>query len=90
MTTRYRKNSNYLIQREIGDEFVIVHRDNGNVHQLNPVGACIWRNLAQYSDVVSLAEILVQEFEIDTDTAMRDVNGFVSELSRLQLIEAMD
>lgn len=87
MLKSYRKKKNGVVERQIGDELVLVDARNGYVHQLNHVGACIWRNLVDDMDPETLAEAVCREFEVDAETARRDVDGFISELSRLNMIE---
>lgn len=87
MLKTYRKQKNGVVERQIGDELVLVDSRNGYVHQLNAVGACIWRNLVDDVTSEALAESVCGEFEVDAETARRDVGGFISELSRLKMIE---
>lgn len=87
MLKTYRKRKNGVVERKIGDELVLVDSHNGYVHQLNETGACIWRNLMDDVSLETLAEIVCREFEVDAETARRDVDGFISELSRLKMIE---
>jgi hypothetical protein len=89
MTKLYRKHANSLIQRNIGDECVIVNTRSGNIHQLNPVAACIWHKLEEDMGLESLAAILVEEFTVDAETALRDAEAFVTELRNLELIEEL-
>ncbi len=41
----YRKAAAGLIERGVDDEVVVLDQRTGEVHQLNPVGSCIWRSL---------------------------------------------
>lgn len=87
MLKTYQKRKNGVVERQIGDELVLVDNRNGYVHQLNEVGACIWRNLMDDVSLETLAEMVCREFDVDAETARRDVDGFLSELSRLKMIE---
>lgn len=87
MLRRYQKGKNRVVERQIGDELVLVDAQSGYVHQLNAVAACIWRNFQDDGDQEALAEVISREFEVDTETALRDVDRFLSELSRLKMIE---
>ena len=87
MTQRYRKQSKSLIEREIDDECVIVNTRSGNVHQLNPVAACIWCNLEDDMDLSSIAEILCEKFEVDMETALRDAEACLKALCNLGLVD---
>ena len=87
MPTVYRKYSHALIQRAIGDEYILLNTQSGNVHQLNPAAACIWRRMADDMDIEAIAAVLVENFAIDAETALADAQSFVTELSNLKLLE---
>lgn len=54
----------------------------------NPVGALIWRALAEGTTRNELVGRLVEEFDVDEPTAAKDVDAFVAELSKLDLLDA--
>ena len=87
MEKHYRRCSKSLIEREIDDECVIVDTLSGNVHQFNAAAACIWRNLEDDMDILSLAGVLHKNFRIDMDAAIADAETCVKQLCDLGLIE---
>jgi len=89
-TPHFRRNQRFLAERQIDDEYVLVNTDTGNVHQLNPVAACIWRGLEEDSTLATLAEAVAQEFSVEPETALRDVELFVAELRKLELLEQVE
>jgi hypothetical protein len=86
----FRRNKRFLAERQIDDEYVLVNTDTGNVHQLNPVAACIWRGLEENSSLRTLADAVAQEFSVEPAKALRDVELFVAELFQLELIEHVE
>ena len=90
MTKRYRKKSKSLIQKDINEECVLVNMTTGNVHKLNPVASCIWRNLVDDSDTSLLIAALIKEFKVDLATAQSDVDIFTTELVNLGLLDEID
>ena len=77
-------NPEYIL-RQIAGESVIVptgtasQRFNGLIN-LNDAGAVIWKAVAAGHDRDKIVELLLEEFEIDPETARRDVDGFCAML----------
>lgn len=87
---RYKRKADALVQREIDQELVVLNTRTGNIHQLNAVAACIWRELEHDNDLVVLAENVAQEFSVDKGTAIRDTEVFIAELDKLGLLEELE
>lgn len=67
----------------------IVALDDRSMQYLsaNPVGAVIWRTLADGTTRDELVVLVVDEFEVDEYTAGRDVDAFLTEISKLGLLD---
>ena len=85
----YRKVLDGLTEREVEGELVILHGATGEVHQLNPVAACIWRNLRQDANIEMLVGLVAEQFEVDSETARADVERFLAKLTTLRLVEVV-
>ena len=85
----YRKVPDGLTEREVEGELVILHGATGEVHQLNQVAACIWRNLKQDTSAEMLVGKVAEQFEVDRKTAQDDVDRFLANLAALKLIEVV-
>ena len=72
--------------RLIEGEIVILDREGGKVHQLNPVASCIWNSCDGSSSVDSIAERLVANFDVAPEKALRDVEALLQELQGLGLL----
>lgn len=83
----YRKIGTGLTSREVENEVVVLDQETGEVHQLNPVGSCIWRNLDEGIGEDELADRVVEAFDIDVQTARQDVSMFLDELVARGLLE---
>lgn len=71
------------------DGLVLLDVDGGLVLTSNAIGARIWQLLEERRTGDEIADVLVREYAIATDTAMRDVRAFVGDLlARGLLIEA--
>jgi hypothetical protein len=75
-----------LMTRLIEGEVVILDREGGKVHQLNPVASCIWNSCDGSSSVDSIAERLVASFDVAPEKALRDVEALLQELQGLGLL----
>lgn len=76
--------------RLIEGEIVILDREGGKVHQLNPVASCIWNSCDGSSSVDSIAERLVASFDVAPEKALRDVEALLQELQGLGLLHIED
>ena len=54
---------------------------------LNEVGAFVWRALEKDNTAENIANAIVEEFNVDYDTALSDVNRFISRLRDKGFIE---
>lgn len=55
--------------------------------KLNETGAFIWRELENDTDAESIAQKLCDEYSIDKQTALNDVNSIVSQLKSAGVID---
>jgi hypothetical protein len=79
--------SDDAIFRELGDEGVVLDLAHGTYFGLNPVALRIWQLIAQFESLGSVRDAIVDEFDVDADTADRDLTNLVTELSARGLVE---
>ena len=60
----------------------------GDSFQLSPVGIHIVRKLLEQQSEDSIVHSITNEFEVSTDIARRDLEGFLLSLNELQLIRS--
>ena len=53
----------------------------------NPAGAVLWQALVEGTTREELVGRLLDEFDVEEGVAARDVDGFLDELTRLDLLE---
>lgn len=80
-----RRRSN-LVTRQIEGEVVILDREAGKVHQLNPTAGSVWNSCDGSSSARSIAERLAASFCVNPDMALRDVEMLLQEFQRLGLL----
>jgi hypothetical protein len=69
----------------VGDEAVIMNLAGARVLGLNPTGALVW-SLLEKHDEDEIAAAVAERFEIDLETAGRDVRDFLALLRERGLV----
>lgn len=72
--------------RTVDQEIVIVDKDSGEVHQLNPTASYIWDLFDGNTSIDQVKELVASDFKIDLDQASADVASVVDQLKRLNLL----
>lgn len=72
--------------RIIDGEAIIVQVDNAEVIHLNKVGTFIWKNIEGKKKISDLIEDVCQNFDVDKDSAKKDVLEFIDEMVKKDLI----
>ncbi len=80
------KRNERVAARVVEGKALIVVIDQKQLHTLNEVGTRVWE-LCDGRSMDAIAEALVEEFEVDKQTALRDVESFVRELRQLGALE---
>jgi hypothetical protein len=79
--------SDDAVFREIDGEAVVLNLASGIYFGLNSVGTRAWQLIEQLGALDAVCSALVEEFDVDRQTAARDLTGLVSELSARRLVE---
>lgn len=87
----YRKNG-AVVARKIADEVVLVPicdnlRRVPHVYTMNRVGARVWELIDGTRTLDGIAEVLVQEYEVDLPQAKADVASFLKDLKTAGAID---
>jgi hypothetical protein len=76
-TKSFRKNIVYRVRTINGQN--ILFGDN-QCFQLNEIAAIIWNNLNGENTIADIANIIAEEYSVDKEVIMDDVNSFISEM----------
>lgn len=81
-----------VVTRKTGSEYVIVPvtgniADMDSIFTLNETGAFIWEQIDGEKSVEEIIRLVVDEFEIDRDTATNDVLGFLDSMKEYLIIK---
>jgi Coenzyme PQQ synthesis protein D (PqqD) len=82
MTGKYIAKSSAIASRLLGGEMMIMSAADSTFFTLNPVATAVWQaadGRTPLSEIVD--QYVCSEFEVDAETARRDVERFVEELS---------
>ena len=85
------KIKNGFVLREAAGSYVVMNVGgelafNGMI-TLNETGAVIWRGIEAGKSYAQIAEDIVAEYDIDLDTALRDVIRFTEKMNEAGVIE---
>jgi hypothetical protein len=83
-----------VVTRKTGNEYVLVPvanniADMNSVFILNETGAFIWEQLDGNRTVGEVIELVVNEYEIDIDSATRDVFEFVTNTQDFLIVRTL-
>lgn len=80
------KQSDRTASRIIDGKAVVVVIDQQQLHTLNPVATRIWE-LADGRTLDQIVDVIVTEYEVEREEAMKDAVALVDELMRLGAVE---
>lgn len=69
-----------IISQELDDGVVLVDPEKGKVVVLNPVAARIWSLCTGDCSLMRITEIVVGEYDIESEQAEADIRGFMEDL----------
>ncbi len=72
--------------KRIGEEIFIFDRKLSRIHTFNKVGSFIWEQISTKENELEIANAIVQHYEIDSSSALKDVREFIKELEEKHII----
>ena len=70
-----------LAARKVGAEMVILSADDSSLYVLNGVGTAVWQAADGRTPLQAIVDgVICREFDVDRETALSDVDAFVSAL----------
>ena len=83
-----------FVLREAAGSFVVMNlgseTDFNGMITLNETGALIWNNIDQGKSTEEIAKNIIEEYDIDFDTAFKDTVKFIIKMSEAGVIEQED
>ena len=78
------------VSAEVEGEVVILNLADEVYYGLDEVGARVWALLAEPRTVAELRDAVVAEYDVDADTAQRDLVALLEEMAARRLVEIRD
>ena len=82
--------SDNLIFREIDGEVVIITNDGSHIHMLNETATLIWNCSNKRTSIGQIITEMCEQYDVDEDTASRDVLETIKSLSEKNLIRVCE
>ncbi len=78
--------NNKTIADKLHDELVMMDIDMGKYFSLNPVATRIWDLLEQPLSIEEICKVLLEEFEVNKEQCIKEVQEHITEMKKLGLI----
>ena len=80
------EHSDFTISREVNGETLILDGRAELIHQLNPTASFIWQQAKNGSAAAEIAAGLAEQYNVDLETAQRDMAAALARLRELNLV----
>ena len=81
----------FLVREVAGTNIVVATgarmKEFSGIIKLNETGVFLWNNLKKETDVQKLTEALTAEYDVTAEQAKKDVEGFITTLKDVGIIE---
>ena len=85
-----KRNTNFILREIAGENIVVATGEAAQIFNgmitLNDVASFIWKNIDECKTVDKLIASILDEFDIDDETARRDIESFTAELIRIGMV----
>ncbi len=79
-----------LATADLEGQAVILNLTSGLYHGLNAIGSRIWQLVQEPRTVSAIRDVLLEEYEVDAETCMRDLLAVLVEMRSAALVEVSD
>lgn len=76
-----------VLSREVHGEAVLLHLDSGEYFGLDAMATRMWQLLSELGDPKRVESAICEEYDVEPQSASRDVKAFVSRLLEQRLVE---
>ena len=75
-----------ILFRRIDDEGILLHISSGTYYNLNETSIMFWEALADSNPLTPVVEQVIDEYEVERECVLQDLQNFLQELSQNQII----
>lgn len=79
-----------VLSQEVSGETVLLDLNNENYFGLNEVGTRIWQLIQEQGDLQNIFDLMLSEYEVDSDILKKDFDGIIQQLKDIGLITISD
>lgn len=76
--------------RDVDEEMIVLHLPTGKYYTFNNTGHLVWQQLAKGKDTSEITSEIMNKYEVDKETANRDLTTFIDGLKKHNLISNME
>lgn len=76
-----------IVLTEADEESILYDAKENKIHILNRVGAFIWNLCDGENSLEDISSAVTETFEVDEETAQKDIKEFIEELQGMDLLE---
>ena len=85
-----KRNTNFILREIAGENILVATGEAAQIFNgmitLNEVASFIWKNIDECKTVDKLIASILEKFDIDEETARKDVESFTTELIRMGMV----
>ena len=85
-----KRNTNFILREIAGENILVATGEAAQIFNgmitLNDVASFIWKNIDECKTVDKLIASILEEFDIEEETARRDIESFTAELIRMGMV----
>jgi hypothetical protein len=75
------KDSAQVLDRVVDGEALLIHLPSGEYYSLDSVGTLIWENIDGSRSIEDLAELVLDEYDVDREKVVADVLRLIEQLA---------
>lgn len=88
---KYIVNSDYVLREIVGEYMLIptgkLSMTSNGVVTISESAACLWKRMNEGKTVSQLCEMLLEEYDVDRETALSDVNEMVDSMCEMKILK---